>query len=280
MSHDLRGKTIAITGASSGIGAATAIACARAGMHVAIGARRLDKLTTLADHIRSKGGTACAIELDVANQSSCKKFIEHAANELGNGSIYSVFANAGFGQEASVDESSIEQIREMFEVNVFGSLNVILPAMAIMKRKPSLSAEPTGHVLWCSSCLALLPTPYCGVYSATKAAQYHLGQAMRAECKKLKIEVSTVHPIGTRTAFFDVAVAKSQGSSLITPKDSFFMQDASVVANRVVRCLRKPKAAVWTGPQATLLRYAMAGASAMPSFSGWAIGKLISRRKK
>src|SRR5437868_4995866 len=102
MTIDLRGKPIAITGASSGIGEATALACAAAGMPVALAARRIDRLEALADRIKSGGGRATVRQLDVADKDASADFIASAARDLGGGVLYSVFANAGYGAEQPV----------------------------------------------------------------------------------------------------------------------------------------------------------------------------------
>lgn len=277
MAIDLRGKPIAITGASSGIGAATALACARAGMPVAVCARRVDKLDAVVRKIRESGGHAVAVACDVTHADQAEAFIEKSVAELG--SLYAVFANAGYGASSPVHTMSDADIRAMFETNFFGSLNVIRPALArILARAEPASGEARGHVLWCSSCLSNLPTPYAGVYSATKAAQHHLGRAMRAELRPLGVQVSTVHPIGTRTEFFETASAASSEKRVIDTSDGPFMQDASVVATRIVRCLQRPRAEVWTGLTATALRLVMAGAAFMPNLADPIIGLAIKRR--
>src|SRR5215468_7974592 len=100
MGADLRGKPIAITGASSGIGAATAIECARAGMPVAIGARREDKLREVAELVRRAGGAGTrviTVVIDTCKPEDCRRFVDATVAEFG--SIYSVFANAGYSVE-------------------------------------------------------------------------------------------------------------------------------------------------------------------------------------
>ena len=278
MAIDLRGKPIIITGASSGIGAATALACAQAGMPVALAARRLDKLEALVQRLRASGAHAIAVQTDVTDPAQCAALVDRAERELG--STYAVFANAGYGVEQTIEGMTDAEVREMFEVNFFGSLNVIRPVLARLRsRALSPDGTPRGHVLWCSSCLANLPTPYCGVYSATKAAQQHLSRAMRTELRSDRIEVSSVQPIGTRTEFFETAVSRSPSPRVMDTKDSPFMQDASVVAGRVVRCLCRPRAEVWTGLPAIALRLVMAGAAFMPNLADPLIGRAIARRR-
>ena len=100
MTMNLSGRTIAITGASSGIGRATAFACANAGMNVIVAARREDELKSVVDSIRSTGGRAAYVVMDVSNPHDNARLIEAALDHFG--SIYSVFANAGYGIERPV----------------------------------------------------------------------------------------------------------------------------------------------------------------------------------
>ena len=238
MAIDLNGKPIAITGASSGIGRATAIACAQAGMSVALGARRMDKLQAVTSQIESTGGRAIAIELDVAHDALSKAFVEQAEAELGP--LHAVFANAGFGFERPVHETSDADMREIFEVNFFGTLAVVTPVVnRFIERR-------AGHVLICSSSIGKIGIPGYGAYCATKAAQWHIGRAMRHELKPFGIHVSTVHPIGTRTEFFDEARRRNGGGSLVENTPRAFIQSPERVARAIVACLSRPRTEVWT----------------------------------
>lgn len=238
MAINLTGKPIAITGASSGIGKATAIACARAGMPIALGARRMDKLEVVAHEIKQFGANAVPIELDVKSDEQCRAFIEKAEAELGP--LHAVFANAGFGFDRPGHETTDDQMREIFETNFFGTLNVIHPAVErFVERR-------TGHVLICSSSIGKMAIPGYGAYCATKAAQWHVGRAMRHELKPLGIHVSTVHPIGTRTEFSQEARRRSGGGSLLANTPKALIQPPERVARAVVACLRKPRTEVWT----------------------------------
>jgi short-subunit dehydrogenase len=260
MNTDLRGKPIAITGASSGIGEATALACAAAGMPVALAARRLDRLEALADRIRASGGRATTRSLDVADAEASAAFIRDAARELGG--LYAVFANAGYGAEQPVHLMPPADLRRMFEVNLFGSLNVIYPAMELLLKNPG---PRRGHILWCSSCLSLMPVARGGPYSATKAAQHHLSRAMRLELAGQGVEVSSVHPIGTRTEFSQAMLASSGRSERQRKSPDWIMQPPSRVADAVVACLRKPKAEVWPGVRAHAVRTLMCAIAAWPA---------------
>lgn len=265
MTMDLKNKPILITGASSGIGRETAIHCARAGMPVVLAARRADKLNDAVAEITRAGGRAIAVSLNVDDAAACAAAVERCVAEFG--SIYSVFANAGYGFEAPIHETSDRMMRAIFETNFYGTLNIIRPAIEHMKRAKS------GHVLICSSCLGKFAVPYYGAYSATKAAQNHIGRAMNIELRPWGIKTSTVHPIGTRTEFFETA-AKNSGDGTImsehTPKA--FMQKPSTVAKAVVECLRRPRPEVWTSIPVHL---GMSIATFIPRISDYFLARML-----
>ncbi len=273
MPIDLTGKPIAITGASSGIGAATAIACARAGMPVALAARRADKLDVIVRTIEQSGGRAFALATDVTNTAQCEAFIDETVRRYG--SIYAVYANAGYGEERAIADTTDAELRAMFETNFFGSMNVVRPALARMLANPG---PHRGHILFCSSCLAKLAIPYVGVYCATKAAQNHVGRAMRLELQPRGVQVSTVHPIGTRTEFFDQMAQRSGQTSTIEHTPQWFMQSADFVARCTVACLRRPKPEVWTGVLGRMVRTGMAIGNMFPGVTDAALRGMVRKR--
>jgi short-subunit dehydrogenase len=265
---DLQGKPIAITGASSGIGRATAIACARAGMPVALGARRRDKLDQLVEEISSFGGKAVAVPTDVTRTDDCDRLIDLAVREFG--SIYAVFANAGFGLHKPVHETTDAELRAIFETNFFGTVNTVRPVL------PHLLAAGRGHVLICSSCLAKAGTPLHGPYSATKAAQDHIARAMRIELKPRNIAVSSVHPVGTKTEFFAQAEANSGPIKDVLPgPPGMFMQSPDKVARAIVRNLRRGRGKeIWTSQPS---RLAFASVDFFPSTADRVLGTAVRR---
>ena len=241
---DLAGKPIAITGASSGIGLATAIACARAGMPVALAARRVERLESAVREIVSAGGRAIAVPTDVDKPEDCRALVRRTIAEFG--SIYAVFANAGYGLERPIHLTTDAEMRAIFETNFFGTLNTVRPALEVM-----LPAR-SGHILICSSCLAKIGTPMVGAYSATKAAQDHIARAMRAELSRSGVLISSVHPIGTATEFFDRKTSES-GREVLSRPPGFLMQKPDRVAQAIVRRLGKGRGAeVWTSASVRL----------------------------
>jgi len=160
-------------------------------------------------------------------------------------------------------------MRAIFETNFFGTLNTIRPALERMLPAGS------GHILICSSCLAKLGIPLVGAYSATKAAQDHIARAMRAELKGTGVAVSSVHPVGTKTEFFDLSGAKSGGSRMMPRGAGAMMQPPERVARAMVRALRRGRGGeVWTS---FAIRTAFKAANVFPAVTDLALGRLAQR---
>lgn len=266
MPMELSGKPIAITGASSGIGLATALACARAGMPVALAARRLDKLEEAVARIKSHGGNAIAVACNVDDPADGARLIDATVRAFGG--IYSVFANAGYGFEESIQNTSDDQLRAIFETNVWGTMNTVRPALTHMSRAGA------GHIIMCSSCLSKLGMPYYAAYSATKAVQDHFARAMRLELGPAGIHVSSVHPIGTRTEFFERASARSRETRLSIGTPDHMLQSPDVVAGAIVRCLRRPRGEVWTSPR---MRYLLGLTVLAPQMTDWVLRRALRK---
>lgn len=271
---DLTGRPIAITGGNSGIGAAIALACARAGMPLALGARRADRLDRVASMARDLGVPVFTRALDVRDAAACREFIRLAWGELGP--LYAVCANAGYGLERPVHETDDAALRDIFETNFFGSMHVLRPAIDLMLGGPAERPGPRGHLLMVSSCLAKMTVPLYGAYSATKAAQNHIGRAMRLELAPLGIRVSTIHPITTRTDFFDTVKQQSDKRDIVAHAPAWFSQDASVVADRTVACLRRDRPEVWTGFKGAFVRFGMCVNTLLPRLADWTTRGMVN----
>lgn len=266
----LQGRSIAITGASSGIGLATAVACARAGMRVVLAARREDKLREATDRIRSQGGHAEFLVMDVTAPGENRRLIDFTCAKFG--SLFAVFSNAGYGIERQVLQYTESELEQIFKTNFWSSLELMQLGAAHM-----LASNPgpiRGHVIACSSCVSKIGLPNFAAYSGTKALQDHFGRALRAELDGRGVCVSTVHPIGTRTEFFDTVAGLSGGKRVSIQAPERLKQPAEVVANAIVKRLRRPHGAeVWTSFP---MRFALAGATLFP---GWA-DMLLRRRQR
>ncbi|MEW6251453.1 MAG: SDR family NAD(P)-dependent oxidoreductase [Planctomycetota bacterium] len=244
MSRDLKNRTIVITGASSGIGAATALACARAGMDLLLNGRDAARLGAVADQIRQLGRRVQVVAADVTQPGLSGRLLDIADETLDG--FYAVFANAGYGFKRPSHETSAQELRRIFEVNFFSACDLVTEAARRL-----LARGERGHLLMCSSAVAKFTLPSFAAYSATKAAQNHFCRAMRMELRPHGIEVASVHPVTTATGFFVRAAAES-GSAAAARGPGPFVQRPERVARAVVRCLRRPRPEVWTSFPARL----------------------------
>ena len=265
--RELQDCVILITGASSGIGAATALACAAAGMHVVLQARRRDRLAAVAERIAEAGGRAHLSVGDVGDPAAATQAVDAAVEQFGK--LDATLANAGYGVTARGLDLPIREHEALFRTNYFGTVHTLRAAAEAMRNGAGLK-----HLLVTSSCVSELGPPLYGPYAATKAAQDALTQAVRAELRPEGFRVSSIHPIGTRTEFFEqAAYARHSGQTLNTPPG--LMQSAEHVAQRIVRCLRRPVPEVWPSRPA---RFAAAAATACPRLTAWALDRYYAHQ--
>ena len=278
MAIDLHDRVIVITGASSGIGAATAVACARAGMDVVVAARREDRLAQVAQQVQTLGRRALVVACDVANDDDVQQLVDTTMSQFGRLDV--LFANAGVTFIAPVLETPDEQLRRLFEINFFGTIRCIHAAVPAIRQTYSDAASKPhqahgrGHILICSSCVSEIGLPMHGAYCATKAAQDSIAQALRAELAAEPINVSSVHPITTKTELFDQTDKSSPLCKPSRATPNRFAQTPQHVAQSVVRCLRKPCPEVWPH---RLTRFGLAVCTAFPRIAQYAMSKLAKR---
>ena len=257
MPRDLKNKVILITGASSGIGAATAVACAEAGMRVSLVARRGDKLQKIAVQIAGMGHKAHFFSADVNNADDLKKAFADCWATFGR--LDAVFANAGYGQIVNLLDMSEADERAMFETNYFGTTRTLRLAAPLMEQ----TTDGLKHLLICSSAASEIGLPTLGVYSATKAAQDSIAGALRAELHDDGFSVTSVHPIGTKTDFMRVAGEDDNKNTPVA-----LQQTPEKVARHLVSALRKPRPEVWPSG---ITRVALALVTLSPRFASWAM---------
>ena len=233
MSQDLRGRVIVITGGSSGIGAATARLCGKLGMNVALGARRVERLDSVRREIDELGGKGLAVRCDVESDSDVSDLVARAAEAFGRVDV--AFANAGYGMFKSVMDTSDEEARAIFETNFFGTIRLIKAAV------PEMRKTGRGHMIICSSAASEIAPPLFGHYAATKAAQDSIGGALRAELVFDSIFVTTIHPIGTQTEFFDHAATLSTGQKSQDNTPIALRSTAESVARKIVRSMKRDR---------------------------------------
>src|ERR687885_2674119 len=188
----LDGKVVVITGASSGIGEATAETLAAEGASVVVAARREERLSDLVERINSEnGGKAVAVECDVTDEEQAHELIQRAKDEFGRVDI--LVNNAGVMQLSEVEKGLSDEWRTMFEVNVLGLLYVTDAAIEVMKEQSS------GHLVNISSLASRGTRPALGVYSGTKMAVNGISEALRQELLEDHIRVTMVEPGAVET---------------------------------------------------------------------------------
>jgi NADP-dependent 3-hydroxy acid dehydrogenase YdfG len=192
MTAKLTGKVALVTGASSGIGEATALALAAEGATVALAARRLERLTQLAERIRQAGGRALPVEADVTDEAQAAGMVHRVAQETGR--LDMLLCIAGVGVAAPFQNTTTAEYRQMVDVNILGMLYPIHAALPVMKR------QGDGHIVVVSSGTGRYIHPST-VYSGTKHAVSAIAESLRREVGKDFIRVTSIEPGAVKTEF-------------------------------------------------------------------------------
>lgn len=186
MPRPLECRVAAVTGASSGIGEAVALALAEAGAAVALGARRKERLEGLAKQIESQGGRALALEVDVSDEKQAVAFVEGAASELGG--LHILINNAGVMLLGPVEGADTAEWRRMIEVNLLGLLWCTHAALPLMREAGG------GDVVNVSSVAGRRADAGAAVYNMTKWGVHAFSEALRQEALHADVRVSIVAP--------------------------------------------------------------------------------------
>lgn len=255
MARDPARMRILITGASSGIGAALAAELHRRGARLALAARRADALRSVADAC----GGALVLPCDVADPAAAEACVRDAHARLGR--LDAVVLNAGYGLARPAWETSDREWRDLLAVNLLGTAAGVRAAVPLM-----LAQQPAdgwrGQVMIVSSALARRAAPDTAAYSATKAAQLSLAEALRVELAGHQIAVTSVHPVRTTTAFFATCEAASGRPMRFSGRTP--TQDAATVARRMADAIVRPRPEVWPHRPT---RWAAALAALLPGFA-------------
>jgi NADP-dependent 3-hydroxy acid dehydrogenase YdfG len=180
-----------VAGASSGIGAATATELAHRGFPVAVGARRMDRLTELVATIRADGGEAVAIPLDITDPDSVKSFVAQAIDELGE--IEVLVSGAGDMVPGRLHEISTETFLEQIQIHLVGANRL---ATAVL---PDMVARRRGDVIFVGSDTGLVQRPHMGAYGAAKTGLIAMVKNLQMELEGTGVRASIVHPGPTMT---------------------------------------------------------------------------------
>jgi clavulanate-9-aldehyde reducatase len=232
MDVDLSSRVVAITGASSGIGEATALACARAGAAVALGARRAERIEQLALRIVQEGGRAVALPTDVGDEQQARAFVERAHAELGRLDV--LVNNAGVMLLGPIEDAPTDEWRQMIHANVFGVLYCTHAALPLMR------AQGSGHIVNVSSVAGRVARAGAGVYNLTKFGVGAFSESLRQEAVPLGVRVTLVEPGAVATELVghnrpEVIEGLAQSFGGMTP------MDAEDIANAILYAIGQPQ---------------------------------------
>ena len=192
----LKGAVVVITGASSGIGEATAVAFAKRGARLELGARRLEKLNAVAQRCHAAGSPEVDVRLvDVGNRASARAFIAAALRDHERLDV--LVNNAGTGWQGRAHEMPEEKLDELIATNLKGVVNTTQAAL------PWMIERRRGVVINVASVAGFRPSPYSAVYGATKHAVVGFSHALRGELSGTGVKVCVVYPgVTSGTEFF------------------------------------------------------------------------------
>ena len=186
MMQGIKDKVVVITGASSGLGEATSRHLSAHGASVVLGARRVDRLQSLADDLTSRGGKALAMATDVTNFDQVKRLVDAAVQAFGR--IDVMINNAGLMPHSPLERLKIDDWNRTIDVNIKGVLYGIAAALPYMKQ------QKAGHIINVSSVAGHKVRPGSAVYSATKHAVRVISEGLRQEVKPYNIRTTVISP--------------------------------------------------------------------------------------
>lgn len=228
---EVKGKVVIVTGASSGIGEATAREFGREGATVVLAARRVDKLQTLAEEINQMGTEALVVQADLSKLEDIQKLVSETLAKFNRIDI--LVNNAGFGRLDWLENlDPIKDIQAQIDVNVMGVIQTTRQVLPVMIKQRS------GSIINMCSMAGLVATPTYTIYAASKHAVHGFSEALRREVKPWGIDVSLIYPGGVVTEFASHAGIKRK-TNATTPK--FMLLTAEQVAQAVVKLVRKPR---------------------------------------
>jgi NADP-dependent 3-hydroxy acid dehydrogenase YdfG len=220
MSTNIEGKVVVITGASSGLGEATARLLSEQGATVVLGARRAERLKALADELTWRGGKALAVATDVADHAQVQGLVDAAVQ--GYDRVDVIINNAGLMPLAPLENLRIDEWDRMIDVNLKGTLYGIAAALPYMKEQKS------GHIINVSSVYGHKLGPHATVYCATKHAVRALSEGLRQEVKPYNIRTTVISPGAVATELLEhisekeiQAETRDFVSQIAIPADSF-----------------------------------------------------------
>jgi NADP-dependent 3-hydroxy acid dehydrogenase YdfG len=224
------GKVVAITGASSGIGEATALLLAERGAKVVIGARGSERLKALADRIVSVGGEVAYACTDVKRREDLSNLVKLACERYGKLDV--LVNNAGIGPISPLDELRVDEWDEMIDINIKGVLNGIAAALPVFRK------QGFGHFVNTASTAGHTTAPNQSVYSGTKFAVRAISEGLRQEAGD-KLRVTIISPGFVRTEFVEAIANPELRARFADSRDRFAMPP-DAIARAIAFAIEQP----------------------------------------
>ncbi|WP_276373962.1 SDR family oxidoreductase [Chryseolinea sp. H1M3-3] len=228
--QNIKGKVVAITGASSGMGKAIAIDLAKNGAKVVLGARRTEQLQQLVKEIKSTGGEATCAKIDVKNKADLVRLVNTAVEHYGK--LDAIVNNAGVCQLSRIDELDIDGWEEMIDINLKGVLYGMAAAIPAFKR------QQLGHIVNIISTSGIQIVPKQGVYAGTKNAIRTIAEAFRQESEG-NIRITGISPGFVKTDFANNIKNEEMKTAIQKGMEQIAI-DPIAIANAVIYAISQP----------------------------------------
>lgn len=228
--ENIKGKVIAVTGASAGIGRATALRLAENGARMVLGARNTEKLEKLTAEIKTAGGEAVGIEIDVKNKTDLIRFTDSAVKQYGRLDV--MVNNAGISQLSRIDELDVDGWEDMIDVNLKGVLYGMAAAIPVFKQQQS------GHIVNIISTSGLKIVPMQGIYAGTKNAVRTIAEAFRQESDG-SIRITGISPGFVKTDFAE-NIKNEEMKTMVRQGMEEMGIDPIAIANAVLYAVSQP----------------------------------------
>lgn len=234
---DIQDKIVLITGASAGIGLATARLFAASGAKVAVAARSVEKLNQLADELRSQGLAVLVVPTDMTNKAEVDRMADITIQHYGQIDI--LINNAGQAASGAVADVNPDHYRQIIELNLFGPLHAIQAVV------PTMRQHGGGLIVNVSSMVSKMHIPGLGTYASTKAALNMLSDTARVELAPDSIRVITIYPRMTATDFGKNSLGNQQmrqQQRSAAPRTDMVIDSAEHVAGKILEAAQKEPA--------------------------------------
>ena len=229
--QDIKGKVVAITGASEGIGKAIALKLAENGVKVVLGARNARQLDMVVEEIKSKGGEAVFAQTDVANRADVAGLVNAAIEHYGKLDV--IINNAGVAHISRIDELDINGWEQMIDVNIKGVLYGMAAAIPVFKQ------QQAGHIINIISTSGIKIVPTQGVYAGTKNAVRTIAEAFRQESDGT-IRITGISPGYIKTDFAVKSVTTQEGKAAANTAVEALGITPDAIANAVIYAMSQP----------------------------------------